>query len=429
MTSNAQAYLTSGSEGDEPNSAGRQERMYKKWFSSNYANGENCPVVDVSIPWLYESHSVWVLSIVSVIIWYASNRSGPFDTIGEALTAAVPYLVSIFLAVGLFAFPSGPFIRPHPIVWKLVFGLSLLYLLFLILLLVPSPQQAREILHSLDPSVGTPFTLPLYAEDCSLSWDLMKDKLDVFVLAHFFGWLVKALFFRHRIILWVFSISWELVELALIYMVPNFAECWWDQWVLDVLLCNGLGIECGLWLCRYFEFRKYQWTGVLEKQTLREKLKRVALQFTPESWNKIEWESAKTTKRYLQVQLILVMSILNDLNAFMLKLFLYIPTTHYFNVVRLFFMVLVAAPSYRQAYLFFVDEKVKRLGTQAIVLVMITIAEVALVFKTGADYDIPEMPYENKVALVIVLSAYVIFSALLLRKSRKAKYYQDSKNE
>ena len=92
-------------------------------------------------------------------------------------------------------------------------------------------------------------------------------------------------------------------------------------------------------------------------------------------------------------------------------------------------MVLVAAPSYRQAYLFFVDEKVKRLGTQAIVLVMITIAEVALVIKTGSDFDIPEMPYENKVAIVIVLSAYVIFSALLLRKSRKAKYYEDRKNE
>jgi hypothetical protein len=113
----------------------------------------------------------------------------------------------------------------------------------------------------------------------------------------------------------------------------------------------------------------------------------------------------------------------------MLKLFLYIPTTHYFNVARLFFMVLVAAPSYRQAYLFFVDDKVKRLGTQAIVLVMITIAEVALVIKTGSDFEIPEMPYENKVGIVVVLSAYVVFSALLLRKSRKAKYYEERKNE
>lgn len=421
--------MTSGSEMDDDNSAGREERMYRKWFTSQYANGENCPVVDVSIPWLYDSHSVWVLTVVSIVIWYAANSAGPFESLASALTASIPYAVAIFLAVGLFAFPSGPFIRPHPIVWKLIFGFSLLYLLVLIVLLVPSPQQTRAILNAMDPSVGIPFELPLYAEDCSLTSENMAPKLDVFVLAHFFGWLVKALYFRHRLLLWVFSITWELVELVLIYMVPNFAECWWDQWVLDVLLCNGLGIEVGLWLCRYFEFRKYQWTGVLESTTVIAKAKRIVLQFTPAEWHRIEWESAKTFKRYLQVQLILWISILNDLNAFMLKLFLYIPTTHYINVVRLFFVAIVAAPAYRQGYLFFVDDKVKRLGTQAIVLVMIIIAEVALVLKAGTDLDIPAMPLINKVGIAAYLTVYVVVSVLLLRKSRKAQIAAEPKKD
>lgn len=420
-------HLTSGSEMDDENSAGRHERMYRKWFDSSYANGENCPVVDVSIPWLYESHSVWVLSLVSIVIWYAANRAGPFETTGEALLAAVPYAVAIFLAVGLFAFPSGPFIRPHPIVWKVVFGLSLLYLIVLIILLVPSPVQMREFLNFIDPQVGIPFELPLYAEDCSLTWNNLKDKTDVFVLAHFFGWLIKALFFRHRILLWVFSITWELVELALIYMVPNFGECWWDQWVMDVLICNGLGIEVGLWICKRLEFRKYQWTGVLETKTLLAKVQRIALQFTPAEWHKIEWESSKTLKRYLQVQGILWISMLVDLNAFMLKLFLYIPTTHWWNVSRLLFICLVAAPAYRQGYLFFVDDKVKRLGTQTIVVIMIAIAELALVVKAGSDFNIPEMPQINKIGIAVYLGVYIIVSVLLLRKSRKDKYLQ--KNE
>lgn len=419
--------LTSGSEMDDDNSAGRRERMYRKWFDSSYANGENCPVVDVSIPWLYESHSVWVLSIASVVIWYAANRAGPFGSAQEALLAAVPYAVSIFLAVGLFAFPSGPFIRPHPIVWKLVFGVSLLYLMVLIALLVPSPSQMRQMLNFIDPKVGIPFELPLYAEDCSLTWQNLKENTDVFVLAHFFGWLIKALFFRHRILLWVFSITWELLELALIYMVPNFAECWWDQWVMDVLICNGLGIEVGLWICKRLEFRKYQWTGVLESRTLLAKVKRIALQFTPAEWNKVEWESSKTFTRYLQVQGILWLSILMDLNAFMLKLFLFIPTTHWWNVSRLLFVALAAAPAYRQGYLFFVDERVKRLGTQTIVLIMISIAELALVLKAGSDFHIPEMPWVNKVGIALYFGAYIIVSGLLLRKSRKEKYMQ--KNE
>ena len=411
--------LTSGSE--DEGSAGRGEKMYRKWFTTNYANGENCPVVDVTVPWMYESHSVWVLSVVSVVIWFAANRSGPHPTVWDAVCASIPYCVSIFLAVGLFAFPSGPFIRPHPIVWKLVFGLSLLYLVFLIILLVPTPEQTRTLLHTLDPAIGTPFTLPLYAEDCTLSWANVAPKLDRFVLAHFFGWLVKALFFRHRIILWVFSICWELTEVALIYMVPNFGECWWDQWILDVLICNGLGIECGLWLCRYLEFRQYQWSGVLDSGTLLTKFKRLALQFTPATFSKIEWESAKTFKRYCQVQMILIVSILSDLNAFMLKLFLYVPTDHWVNVARLLFMAILAAPSYRQGYLFFIDERVNRLGTQAIVLVMIIIAELALVFKAGSDFEIPPLPYENKVGIAVFLIVYLGVSALLLRKSRKTR--------
>ena len=419
--------LTSGSEMDEDNSAGRRERQYKKWFESSYAGGENCPVVDVSIPWLYESHSVWVLSIVSVVIWYAANRSGAFESLSEALWAALPYAVSIYLAVGLFAFPSGPFIRPHPIVWKIVFGISLLYLMVLIVLLVPSPSQTRAMLNAIDPRVGLPFELALYAEDCTLSVANVFEKMDVFVLAHFFGWLIKALFFRHRILLWAFSITWELVELVLIYMVPNFAECWWDQWIMDLLLCNGLGIEVGLWICKKLEFRKYQWTGVLETQTLLAKAKRIALQFTPAEWHKIEWESAKTFNRYLQVQGILWISILVDLNAFMLKLFLFIPTTHWWNVTRLLFMCIVAAPAYRQVYLFFVDERVNRLGTQTIVLVMIAIGELALVVKMGSDFDIPAMPWVNKLGITIYFAMYVFGSALLLRKSRKDKYL--TKNE
>jgi hypothetical protein len=159
---------------------------------------------------------------------------------------------------------------------------------------------------------------------------------------------------------------------------------------------------------------------VLEASTLVEKAKRIALQFTPAEWHRVEWESAKTFKRYLQVQLILWVSILNDLNAFMLKLFLFIPTTHHINVCRLLFMGLVAAPAYRQSYLFFVDENVKRLGTQAIVIVMITIAEVALVFKAGSDFDIPPMPWINKLAIACYFGLYVLVSALLLRKSRKS---------
>lgn len=41
--------------------------------------------------------------------------------------------------------------------------------------------------------------------------------------------------------LWVLSIGFELMELTFQHMLPNFNECWWDSWVLDVALCNLIG--------------------------------------------------------------------------------------------------------------------------------------------------------------------------------------------
>ena len=29
------------------------------------------------------------------------------------------------------------------------------------------------------------------------------------------------------------------------HLLPNFNECWWDRWLLDVLICNNLGIVAG----------------------------------------------------------------------------------------------------------------------------------------------------------------------------------------
>ena len=59
--------------------------------------------------------------------------------------------------------------------------------------------------------------------------------------------------FSLRLLCWVISITWEIVEITTAYFVPNFAECWWDQWILDVLLCNGIGIELGLLFLRMYE--------------------------------------------------------------------------------------------------------------------------------------------------------------------------------
>lgn len=52
------------------------------------------------------------------------------------------------------------------------------------------------------------------------------------------------------------------LQMAFSHLLPNFAECWWDAWVLDVLICNGLGIWLGMYVCRKLEMRNYHWESI-----------------------------------------------------------------------------------------------------------------------------------------------------------------------
>ena len=41
------------------------------------------------------------------------------------------------------------------------------------------------------------------------------------------------------------SIAFELCEKTFKHWLPNFNECWWDSWLLDVAICNAFGIYMG----------------------------------------------------------------------------------------------------------------------------------------------------------------------------------------
>lgn len=67
------------------------------------------------------------------------------------------------------------------------------------------------------------------------------------------AWLKKSVS-PHELIL--FS------QLFFMHLLPNFAECWWDQVILDILLCNGGGIWLGMTACRFLEMRTYRWASI-----------------------------------------------------------------------------------------------------------------------------------------------------------------------
>lgn len=60
-------------------------------------------------------------------------------------------VIFFFLIVSILAFPNGPFTRPHPVVWRMLFGLSVLYLLFLLFLMFQDYKSIMGIFYWFDP--------------------------------------------------------------------------------------------------------------------------------------------------------------------------------------------------------------------------------------------------------------------------------------
>uniref|UniRef100_A0A1B0GJG7 Phosphatidylserine synthase n=1 Tax=Lutzomyia longipalpis TaxID=7200 RepID=A0A1B0GJG7_LUTLO len=178
------------------------------------------------------------------------------------------------------AFPNGPFTRPHPAVWRIIFGLSVLYFLGLQFLMFQNYKTIMGIFYWLDPGLKN-FHINMdkeYGVNCSdITIERIWSHVDVFALAHFLGWMFKAILIRHMGILWAISIMWEITEIAFAHLLPNFVECWWDALILDVVVCNGVGIWCGLKLCKMLEMREYRWISIKHISSTTGKIKQIKL--------------------------------------------------------------------------------------------------------------------------------------------------------
>lgn len=195
------------------------------------------------------------------------------------------------------------------------------YILLLLYLTIAQPSSICTLLQAVDPShTCQPPLEKSHTTDCNLAFTSVISVLDQFVLAHLFGWLVKALLIPYRPILYTASIIFELLEWALIDTLPTFKECWWDSWILDVLVCNLIGIECALSVTRC----SYSYT-------LRDPCKTQIYSFA-------------------SCTLMVFAILLTDLNAFLLKHVLYIHSASPLNLYRLGFYIILSIPVLSQLH-------------------------------------------------------------------------------
>ena len=69
------------------------------------------------------------------------------------ISSGLTCVIFFFLIISVLAFPNGPFTRPHPAIWRMVFGLSVLYLISLIFILFQNYETVKSIFLWIDPGL------------------------------------------------------------------------------------------------------------------------------------------------------------------------------------------------------------------------------------------------------------------------------------
>jgi len=332
-------------------------------------------------------------------------------------------VIFVFLLIGIQQFRDGPFIRPHPAFWRMVLSFSVIYLLMLVFMLFQDKSDMRRFLGKIDPSLGIELPEKSYGDNCNITFKNLKDQIyDIFVLAHFLGWFGRALILRDYWFCWILSILFEFCEYSFQHLLPNFNECWWDHWILDVLVCNWAGIYIGMKTCKYFEMKHYSWRGFNEIETTKGKIKRVAQQFTPHHWTKFEWGTTKSFKNFCAVILMLILAIQLDLNGFFLKYLLWIPSEHIYVILRLVLLAGASASGTSEAYRYLTDKTCKKLGTQAWVTIAILSLETIICLKYSRGEFTESMPRKIRIGwsfVFIILILFALYQFVLVPKFKQ----------
>nr|CAB3265262.1 phosphatidylserine synthase 2-like [Phallusia mammillata] len=393
--------------------------VHKK--NNNHSKGrresESLVYDDGTNTFFWRAHTISVLVFGVIALVYVVFIEDQSDDREFNTKRGIIASVLVFLAFGITQAKDGPFIRPHPAFWRLMLCISVLYELGLVFLLFQSVSDARFMLTYIDPKLNQALDFRAYGGECTL-WDPghpngplhnFVDKLDGFVIAHFLGWFFKALILRDIWLTNCISIAFELLEYTFEHQLPNFSECWWDHWIMDFLICNGLGIYLGMQCLKHLSAKEYKWHGLWNISSYRGKMRRVVSQFSPYSWVKFKWQPTENLFRWLFVLILTMMFLLAELNTFYLKFVLWVPPDHPIVLGRLIAYLPWGAVAVRESY-DYAGGTAKKFGQQAWMISAIIITEFLIVVKFGSDVLSTPFPAYIQWFWLVVLLTYIVYT-------------------
>jgi len=365
---------------------------------------------DTSVEFFYKPLTLSALSVGLVVLAYVAMTQDVLEEGRDKRRVGIYASIASFLLFSMIQFRDGPFLRPHPAFWRVVLGINLLYELGLVFLLFQDLGTARNMMTLIDPNLGRPLPEKNYAENCDLTLHTIWNALDIFCVAHALGWFGKAMILRDYWFCWILSVAFELAEYSLQHQLPNFAECWWDHWILDVLICNWFGTYIGMKTCQYFEVKPYEWRGFRQTRGIRSKAKRVLTQFSPHDFTAFKWGTATSFTNYTSVVLLLAMFLAAELSPFYLKSLLWLEPDHPIVVVRLAGIFLCALPAVRELYQYVHHPKqAVRMGQHIWLLIATVVTELLVITKWSKGVLLKPTPPRVKLGWTVGVILLILY--------------------
>lgn len=402
--------------------------------------------ISISRPMHIIKNSRTQLLIFMVVLYFFVNYVDLFKDPNSSLVSNIRMasflanLVMIYLGVLFLPEPSKK--RPFPLFWKVVQSAAFAYAINVLLWLCFSKENLQNVLKVVyDGKLGQPLGEKSYADDCRIItpenpkgyFYNITSSMDMFVAAHFLGWMFKMWIFRNSTMAWFLSIGFEVMEWTMEVWLPNFKECWWDHFLFDMFGCNLIGMLIGSWTMKKFNMRKMNWfMERTEKWDSMNWWQQAKYIFTSrEDYIKEDkWHWLSELWTFNAVVWFWVMNLYLDLSYFYNKAMLEIPPPHWLCSVRIWILAFFAILAANDYYDYVVSRKCNSMTLPVFLIHVIMILEGALFLKNIRS-DLFETPVHYHIKLFWISFFLVLACAqmwLLYDRAKRDRKYVGFEN-
>lgn len=382
--------------------------------------------------------------VLYIVVNYVDLFKDPNSTLISNIRMASFAANLLIIYLGVIFLPEPSKKRPFGYFWKIVQASAFAYAINVFLWLCFSKENLQYVLTTVyDGKLGKPLGERSYAEDCRVLtpenprsyFFNITSSVDMFVAAHFLGWMFKMWIFRNSTMAWVLSIGFEIMEWTMEVWLPNFKECWWDHFLFDLFGCNLIGMLIGKWTMKKFNMRKLYW--FMERTDKWESMnwwQRVVYTFTSRSEYVKEdrWHWLSELWTFNAVVWFWFMNLYLDLSYFYNKAMLEIPPPHWLCSVRIWILAFFAILAANDYYDYVVSRQCMSMTLPVFLIHVIMILE-GLLFLKNIRADLFDTPLHYHMKMfwigffIFLACAQIWLLSDKIRRERKYVGFKESK--